>query len=354
MKKNKMIILICLFFLSACSGSLTTVGNPKGITIDVNLTNDVAGEAESVKAVTVNPTPDGYIVGVRRLAILLCDDGDDDGDNLCPGDAGEEIENAGINQDDDTDNDVDILATLFLTEDNLFVDQLVYDAGSFPFGNSDPLETLTIIEDDIEEEGNYSAFQLQMDFVALEAPDIGGTVSFPAGVADNSFDLLLLCINELGCSSETFSSYTASYLSPLQEETEVALGDLVFIDADSSSAFWWDAGEAEGEFISVGEARPSNPLSQSVDDLFYDADTGEMIYNASLGSEQEGGIDSIPITQALANENTELQLNVVFSITDTSLSWDENDEDGDDIISSADEMNTLAVGKPQIVEFELE
>lgn len=344
-----MIVLIFFLFLASCSGSLTTVGNPKGITIDVNLTNDVAGEAESVKAVTVNPTPDGYIVGVRRLALLLCDDGDDDGDNLCPGEAGEEIENTGINQDADTDNDIDTLATLFLTEDNLFIDQLVYDAGSFPFGSGDPLETLTTTEDDIEEEGDYSAFQLQMDFVALAAPDIGGTVSFPVGVSDNSFDLLLLCINELGCSSETFSSYTASYLSPLQNSTNVAIEDLIFIDGDSSSAFWWNFDTAE--FVSIGEDRPANPLSQNVDDLIHDPDTGEVIYNASFGSE-EGGLDPIEITQALANENTELTLNAVFSVTDSSLSWD--DQDGDSAVSSATEMETLAVGKPQIVEFELE
>lgn len=345
--KNKFFmsgVILTALSLNACGSSLTTVGNPRGIKIDVNLTNDVEGsnEAEVMKYLTTSP--DGYIVGTRSLSLIKCDDGDDDGDDLCPGEAGVEITNADVNTDEDTDNDIGISTILALTEDDLFIDPLIYDAGSFSFGDSDPIETTTITEEDITEEGDYSGFQLRLDFVAIAAPVMGGDLPLPeVGI---EFELVLVCLNNVSCS---LTDYSDDYLAPLQEvaDNSVSSGDYVFIDTDGANAFWWNFDT--GLFVSISEATPDNPLGISLDDLPYDDETGEAIYNAAFGSE-EGGVDPISITTALVEDGSELTLSTVFSV-DSSMSWD--DDDSDETVNSIAEMETFAIGKPRITEFSL-
>ena len=91
-------------------------------------------------------------------------------------------------------------------------------------------------------------------------------------------------------------------------------------------------------------------MSISAADLVEDEETGEFIYNASFGSNEDGA-DPVEITDSLIDEGQNLIQTVVFSV-DSALSW--NDDDGDGTVSTADELSSFSFGKPGIVEFTLE
>ena len=210
--KSFLFLTLVLLPVVGCNSSLTTVGNPKGIQVDVQMTNDIDHPVSSgLSTATVEETPAGYIVGLRRLSLFRCDD-------ICLGQSGQVVDAE------------DIINILPLNDDDLFVDQLIYNAGSFSYGTTDAIDTSLIEDEDVDsdDEGFYSGLQLRLDFVAVEAPAIGGEVTaLTAGV---DFELVFLCLNALGCS--TLTDYTADYLSGLGDigSTAGEKGGLGFID----------------------------------------------------------------------------------------------------------------------------
>src|SRR3989338_8308927 len=97
MTRNK-IFAFCLGFLflgTACSSSLTTVGNPRGAQINVSLADNVgASGGEALKKAAVSGgeyTPDVYILGIRHLSLVRCTDSSGS-DMECLGERGEEVD----------------------------------------------------------------------------------------------------------------------------------------------------------------------------------------------------------------------------------------------------------------------
>lgn len=334
MKTIKLFVLLGVVFLSGCGGGLSTVGNPRGATINVSLEDDVgSSEEERVKAVTVSGgeyTPDVYILGLRHLSLIRCTDSSD-ADMECPGARGIEVDPLL-----DADEEM-ITATL---NDSVFSDQIIYTApdsvADDSVGNADSVST-----EAIEDAGLYSAVRLGLDFLITSFPGSESNVSLPGGA--DGFEFALYCLNEDGCST-TLGGYSASYLDGLADG-DVEPGDIVFLNSINGAWYWWDLNA--DSFSLITAARPSSVLTQgeTLENLVH-GDDGEWVYNSSFGSTEGDGLVPLNITDDLIDAEATDTLTMVFSV-ETAMSFD--DDDGDDTLDTA-EMGSFRFGKPRITE----
>ena len=338
MTRNK-IFAFCLGFLflgTACSSSLTTVGNPRGAQINVSLADNVgASGGEALKKAAVSGgeyTPDVYILGIRHLSLVRCTDSSGS-DMECLGERGEEVDQflgAG-----------EAMAAATLNS-ALLSDQIIYAAPASEVDDSVGTSE-TISTDLIEEAGLYSAARLGIDFLITAFPSSESDANVPESA--DGFEFALLCLNEGGCST-TLEGYTASYLSGLGEG-EVEAGEIVFFNSRDGIWYWWDL---NGEnFASLSEGRPSNLLTQtSVLDELTRGDNGEWVYNSSFGSTTDDGLVPLNITEALIDSGASDTLTMTFSV-ERSMSFDDDDDDN---TLDASEMESFAFGKPRITSLE--
>jgi len=326
----KIYIFAAMIFivLSACGGSVTTVGNPKGATVNVSITNDIdAPAAELQKFVIISSgqyTPDMYILGIRYLGIIRCLDANSS-DIECPGQTGEEV-NEQLNQGESFH-----VATL----NSIVSDRIIYQASSVSspaIGNSG-----TIATNSVTDAGLYSGAQFGLDFVITQFPIDNANVSIGSNIDGNIF--AMYCINANGCSSLT--GYDSNYDG--LSSGDVQSSDIVFLDTASGLWYFWNAVAETFSPISLG--RPTIPLTQGSVTGHPTGSDGEIQYNPSFGD-----LDSLNITQALIDSQASDDMTAVFSVQNT-MSF--NDSNGDDIIDPS-ELRSLEFGKFQIDDFELD
>lgn len=329
----------------SCGGNVTTVGNPKGATISVAVTNDVDDPAEAiVKAATIAGglyTPDRYILGIRNLALVRCTDASG-ADMECPGQKGREIdEELGAGE---------TLTTVTLNS-SVLSDHIIYTNTSATLadsvGNTDDLETSELT--DVAQAGTYSGLQIGLDFIITSYPSAIATVDVPDATAGSTF--VLYCINENGC-SESLGDYAASYLDELSAvadindtATHVQAGDLVFLNAVDLSWYWWDV-DAQ-DFVLLSAGRPANPLGQGDLSDKEHGSSGEFAYNASFGATTPSGLDPFVITEAQITDGAADTLTLTWSVVDTASFEDKNSDNILDVVDLSD----LSFGKPEIEEF---
>lgn len=337
LKRYAGLFLLGLLSLAGCSSNLTTVGNPvgnPGIQTQVRLTNEVDGTTgSSSAAITIETgsdcrlgtgacyTPPIYSFGFRSFALLQCL-GAGGTPQPCPGEAGQEIESA-LAAGESVSDDVAVLNAEVANRALFVGDEALVNLG-------DLVDTVIEATEPIETAGLYSGFRSVLDFIMVQ---------LPTGKTHLQADFAFLCLNQNSCSS--LSSYPAVFGG--LNGSGAIFGDILFYRLSDTTWHFFDT--ASDSLMSAASGRPADALNQGDFPEFDTDSTGAILYNASFGS-----VPPIEIEEADLSAGGTVSLTVEFSVTNAVSFTDTNANGGLD----DGEVESLRIGKPRIVTFEVE